>query len=160
MARQAENIPHFEVKCVEDIRQKNSYFVAWNLTEVEMNSIDAEKPKITTVDEYIIQFPLEVQEILRKLRILIKETAPEAAEKIGYGMPGYYLNGPLVYFGAHAKHIGLYPGGGGIPELEAELAGYKQSKGAVQFPLDKPIPYDLIRRIVALRREQNLLKKK
>lgn len=113
-----------------------------------------------TVDEYIAQFGGEVQEILQKLRALVKESAPQAEERFAYQMPGYYLNGPLVYFAAFKRHIGLYPTAADLTPFEAELAPYKRSKGTLQFPLDKPIPYDLIRRIVQFRIDENLKKGK
>ena len=113
------------------------------------------KPQPTTVDEYIAQFPNDVQVILSKIRSVIKETAPEALEKIGYQMPGYYLNGGLVWFGAWKRHIGFYPAGVGMQAFKEELSAYKQSKGAVQFPLDQPMPYGLISRIVTFRLEEN-----
>lgn len=109
-----------------------------------------------TVESYIAAFSPEVQEILNTLRQLVKETAPEAAEKIGYGMPAYTLHGPLVYFGAFKHHIGLYPTARDIEPFAEELSVYKTSKGAIQFPLDKPMPYDLIRRIVLYRIQDNL----
>ena len=109
----------------------------------------------TTIDEYIAQFPQEVQQILNKVRAVIKETAPGATEKISYAMPGFYLNGMLVWFAGHAKYIGFYPTGSGIEAFKKEIAGYKWSKGAVQFPLDQPIPYDLIRKMVKFRMGEN-----
>jgi len=112
----------------------------------------------TTVDEYIAQFPEDVQRILLKIRALIKELAPQAVEKISYQMPGYHLNGSLVWFAGHEKYIGFYPTGSGIEAFKEELSGYKWSKGAVQFPLDRPIPYDLIRKMVNFKMEENLSK--
>jgi uncharacterized protein YdhG (YjbR/CyaY superfamily) len=109
----------------------------------------------TTIDGYIAQFPEDVQVILQQIREVIKETAPKAEERISYQMPGYYLNGMLVWFGAHQNHIGFYPTGAGIEAFKEQLKGYKCSKGAVQFPLDQPIPYDLIRNIVEFRIEAN-----
>jgi uncharacterized protein YdhG (YjbR/CyaY superfamily) len=109
----------------------------------------------TTIDGYIAQFPEDVQVILQQIREVIKETAPKAEERISYQMPGYYLNGMLVWFGAHQNHIGFYPTGAGIEAFKEQLKGYKFSKGAVQFPLDQPIPYDLIRKIVEFRIEAN-----
>ncbi len=117
-----------------------------------------EKGHLTTVDEYIAQFPENVQQLLVKIRAVIKESAPEAVEKISYQMPGYYLKGTLVWFGAHAHHIGFYPTGSGIAAFTEELSDYKQSKGAVQFPLDKPIPYELISKIVKFKIAENLKK--
>ncbi len=106
------------------------------------------KARLTTVDEYIAQCPPEVRPILERLRAEIGKAAPKAVERISYQMPGFYLNGNLVWFGLHTHHIGFYPTGEGIETFKEELAPYKKSKGAVQFPLDKPIPYPLIRRIV------------
>ncbi len=111
-----------------------------------------------TVDEYIAQFPEEVQSALRKVRTTIKEAAPQAEERISYGMPGYFLNGRLVWFGAHKKHIGFYPTTSGIEAFSEELAEYKGAKGSVQFPLDKPVPYALIAKIVRFRVAENLKK--
>jgi uncharacterized protein YdhG (YjbR/CyaY superfamily) len=109
-----------------------------------------------TIDEYIIQFPLEVQETLNILRNVIKEAAPDAKEKIGYKMPAFYLYGSLVYFAAYKNHIGFYPTASGIEAFKDELAVYKSSKGAVQFPIGKPLPYELISRIVKYRVAENI----
>ncbi|SKB35160.1 iron chaperone [Daejeonella lutea] len=109
-----------------------------------------------SVDEYIDKSPGEVQSALRKIREIISEIAPNAAESISYGMPAYKLKGkPLVYFAGYKKHIGLYATPTGHSEFAAELAGYKQGKGSVQFPLNEPIPYDLIRKIVQFRVGEN-----
>jgi uncharacterized protein YdhG (YjbR/CyaY superfamily) len=115
-------------------------------------------PEITTIDDYIAQFPQEVQEKLTRLRQLIHERAPEATEKISYQIPTFYLNGNLVHFAAYAHHIGFYPTPSGISRFEAELADYKRAKGSVQFPLDQPLPLELIGQIVAFRRDENLAK--
>ncbi len=112
-----------------------------------------------STDEYIAQFPQDLQAILQKVRSVIKETAPQATERISYGMPGFYQDGMLVWFAGHARHIGFYPTGEGVEAFKKELAGYKTSKGAVQFPLDQPIPYELIKRIVKHRIEENTRKK-
>lgn len=111
-----------------------------------------------TIDEYIAGFPPDVQEILQKIRATIREAAPGAQETIKYRMPTFTLNGNLVHFAAFKKHIGFYPIPTGIKKFAKELSAYKTSKGAVQFPLDQPIPYDLIRRIVEFRVEENLRK--
>lgn len=113
-----------------------------------------------TVDDYIAQFAPDVQQILTAIRAVIRSTALDAEEKIGYQMPGFYQNGGLVWFGAHKHHIGLYPTPGGLTAFEEELAAYKGSKGSVHFPLDQPIPYDLIAKIVEFRLAENLQKKK
>jgi uncharacterized protein YdhG (YjbR/CyaY superfamily) len=120
--------------------------------------MEGKKAHPTTIDEYIAQFPEDVQQILVKIRAVIKESAPEAVEKISYQMPAFYLNGNLVWFGAHQRHIGFYPTGSGIEAFKEELSAYKWSKGAVQFPLDKPMPYELISRIVKYRVAENLKK--
>jgi uncharacterized protein YdhG (YjbR/CyaY superfamily) len=113
------------------------------------------------VNEYIKTFPEDVQRILEKIRAIIKEKVPEAVESISYGMPAYKLYGkPLVYFAAFQNHIGFYATPSGHTELAHELSKYKQGKGSVQFPLDQPIPFDLIERIVAFRVEENRAKSK
>ena len=109
-----------------------------------------------TIDEYIVGFPPDVQEKLQKIRQTIREAAPEAQEAIKYQMPTFTLNGNLVHFAAFKTHIGFYPAPTGIEEFQAELSAYKGAKGSVQFPLDKPIPYDLISRIVRFRVDENL----
>jgi len=108
-----------------------------------------------TIDEYIARYPHDVAQILTQIRSVIKESAPGAVEKISYQMPTFYLNGNLVHFAAFEKHIGFYPTPSGIEAFKDEIARYKWSKGAVQFPIDEPMPYDLIRRIVAFRVAEN-----
>ncbi len=110
-----------------------------------------------TIDEYIETCAQEVRPILKELREHIKLHAPDAAEKISWSMPTFYQNGNLIHFMAHKKHIGLYPGVSGIENFKEEIerAGYKYSKGAVQFPLDKPMPYEFIARIVEFRVKEN-----
>lgn len=117
--------------------------------------MEGKKAKPTTIDEYIAQFPEDVQQVLSRVRAVIHEAAPEATEKISYQMPAFYQNGMLVWFGGFQKHIGFYPKGSGVEAFKEELSSYKSSKGAVQFPLDKPIPYDLIRKIVKFRVAEN-----
>lgn len=114
---------------------------------------------VSTIDEYIALYPKEVQVILEKFRALIQKVAPQAKEAISYGIPTFKLNGNLVHFGAYKKHIGFYPAPRGIEAFKKELTDYLGGKGTVQFSLDKPIPYDLIRRIVKFRVEENLKKK-
>jgi len=110
------------------------------------------RSEFNNVDDYIASYPEKTQEILREVRSLIKKTAPDASERISYGMPGYKLNGrPLVYFAAFQKHIGFYPTDSGIRNFSAELSDYKHSKGAVQFPINKPVPFDLILKITKFR---------
>jgi uncharacterized protein YdhG (YjbR/CyaY superfamily) len=122
--------------------------------------MDSAKRTPKTVDSYIAQFPEDVQVILRQIRAVIKESAPSAEERISYQMPGFYLHGMLVWFGAHQNHIGFYPTSAGIEAFKKDLSGYKFSKGAVQFPLDQPIPYDLIRKMVLFRVQENIKKMK
>ena len=108
------------------------------------------------VDQYIASFPDKVKEILRVIRQIIKDQAPDAEESMAYGMPAYKTNKkPLVYFAAYLNHIGLYATPSGHSEFKAELSSYKQGKGSVQFPLDKPMPYALIERIVKFRVAEN-----
>lgn len=111
--------------------------------------------KPQNIDEYIEQFPADIQAILQEVRQTIREAAPQAREKISYQMPTFDLHGNLVHFGAHKEHIGFYPTPSGIEAFASELAGYESSKGAVKFPLDQPIPLDLVGRIVKFRVEEN-----
>lgn len=115
---------------------------------------------VKTIDEYISQFPPDVQEILQTVRTVIKEIVPEAQEKISYQMPTFVLHGNLVHFAAFKNHIGFYPAPSGIESFKEQLSRYKSGKGSVQFPLDKPIPYDLIREIVKYRVTENNAKRK
>jgi len=114
--------------------------------------------KPTTIDAYIETFPMDVQAKLRQVRAALKQAAPDATEVISYGIPAYKQNGMLVWFGAHTNHIGFYPRGSGIEEFKKELSGYKSAKGSVQFPLDGPMPLDLIAKIVKFRIAENLQK--
>ncbi|WP_127137337.1 iron chaperone [Flagellimonas oceanensis] len=108
------------------------------------------------IEQYISRFPEEVQQLLQKIRTIIKETAPMATEEIVYGMPGYKTNGkPLVYFAGYKNHIGFYATPSGHEAFQKELSKYKQGKGSVQFPLNQPIPFDLIEQIVLFRVEEN-----
>jgi uncharacterized protein YdhG (YjbR/CyaY superfamily) len=118
--------------------------------------MEGKKDRPTTTDEYIAQFPQDVQQVLGEIRAVIKESAPKAVEKISYQMPAFYLNGYLVGFAVHTRHIGLYPTPSGIEAFKVELSAYKSSKGAVQFPMDKPIPFELISKIVKFRVADNL----
>lgn len=114
--------------------------------------------KPTTVDNYIAALPPATQTLLTELRAVIKKAAPKAEESIRYGMPAYKLNGPLVYFAGYGKHIGFYPTPSGISSFEKELSAYKKSKGAVQFPLDEPLPVKLIETMVKFRLKENEIK--
>ena len=111
-----------------------------------------------SIDEYIAAFPPEVQAILQRIRSTVRNAAPDGQEIISYRMPAFTLNGILVYFAAFKKHIGLYPPVSGDASLEKAIAPYAGEKGNLRFPLDQPIPYDLIERIVKLRVKQNLAK--
>ena len=119
-------------------------------------TMDKTTPK--DIDEYIAGFPEEVQEILEKIRATIREAAPDAQEAISYQMPTFKFHGNLVHFAAFKKHIGFYPVPSGIDAFKEELSAYKQTQGSVQFPLDEPIPYELISRIVEFRVKENLRK--
>ena len=103
------------------------------------------------IDEYIAGFPKDVQKILQQIRITIKKAAPQAQEAIKYSIPTFVLNGNLVHFGAYKNHIGFYPAPQGIEKFDKKLSRYEGSKGTVRFPLDKPIPFDLITKIVKFR---------
>ena len=109
----------------------------------------------TTIDAYIAGFPEEVRAILEKIRGIVKAAAPEAEEAIKYQIPTFVLNGNLVHFAAFENHIGLYPTPSGIEQFKDALSKYKNAKGSVQFPLDAPIPYPLIKKIVAFRVKEN-----
>lgn len=122
--------------------------------------MDESKITYESINAYISGFSLEVQEILNTLRKVIKEAAPEAEEKISYQMPTFALHGNLVHFAAYPKHIGFYPTPSGINAFKDELSGYKGAKGSVQFPIDKPMPYELISKIVTFRVAENLKKLK
>lgn len=105
-----------------------------------------------SVPEYIASFPPDIRKELKKIRATIRKAAPKAAESISYQIPAYKLNGKvLIYFAGFAKHLSVYPAPRQASEFKKELSGYKGGKGTVQFPLDRPIPYDLIKRIVNFR---------
>jgi uncharacterized protein YdhG (YjbR/CyaY superfamily) len=108
-----------------------------------------------TVDQYIAAFSTDVKKRMQQLRKTIKAAAPKAEEVISYQMPGYKYFGMLVYFAAYKNHIGFYPGAGGVLEFYKKLSSFKSAKGSVQFPHDKPIPYDVISKIVKFRVKQN-----
>lgn len=111
--------------------------------------------KATTIDEYIAQFPPETQEALSELRALIRASAPDAVETISYAIPTFDLNGHLVHFAGYAHHVGFYPTGRGFDAFREELEPYKSSKSSVRFPIGRPLPADLIRRIVEFRVAEN-----
>ena len=115
------------------------------------------KSQFKTIDEYIQTFPKDVQVILEKMRLTIRKAAPEAVEAISYQMPTFKLNGKnLVHFAAWKNHIGFYPTPSGTVAFQKEILQYKFAKGSVQFPLDKPIPFDLVERIVVFRVKEQL----
>ena len=115
----------------------------------------ADKSTAKSIDEYIAQFPSNTRTRLQEMRALIREAAPGATEKISYAIPTFYLNGNLVHFAGYERHIGFYPGAGGIAAFREELKPYKSAKGSVQFPLGQPLPTDLIRRMVEFRVAEN-----
>lgn len=113
-------------------------------------------PEITS---YIAACPIQTQEQLKNLRNFILQEVPQAEEVISYKMPAYKLNGMLVYFAGYEKHIGFYPTGSGIKHFESEIQNFKYSKGTIQFPIEQDLPYELIRRIIQFRVQENELKK-
>jgi len=113
-----------------------------------------------TIDEYIAGFPKNVRDVLEEIRRVIRESAPKAGETISYGIPTFDLNRRhLVHFAAYKNHVGFYPTSSGIKAFKKELSPFKTSKGTVQFPLDKPIPFDLVTKIVKFRVKENESKK-
>lgn len=113
---------------------------------------------VNNVDQYIMSFPVEIQDLLMQIRSVIKEKAPDAVESISYGMPAYKTHGkPLVYFACFKNHIGFYATPTGHAAFAEELSVYKQGKGSVQFPFSKPIPFELISRIVEFRVKENAM---
>jgi uncharacterized protein YdhG (YjbR/CyaY superfamily) len=120
--------------------------------------MQSNKVGFISTDEYIATFPKEIQKILGELRATIKAAAPDAQEKISYQMPAFALKGNLVWFAAFKNHIGFYPMPSGTQAFKKELSIYEGSKGAVRFPIDKPLPLKLISRIVKFRVAENLKK--
>lgn len=116
--------------------------------------------KPENIDQYIAEFPKEIQKILSEVRTIIQKAAPEATEKMSYAMPTFYLDGNLVHFAAYKHNIGFYPAPSGLKAFEEEISQYKNSKGAVQFPIDQKMPLALISKIVKFRVEENKLKAK
>jgi uncharacterized protein YdhG (YjbR/CyaY superfamily) len=117
------------------------------------------RPAAASVDEYIASFPEETRAELIKIRALIRQTLPEAEERISYGIPGYYQNGQVIFFAGYARHISVYPVPDSVEEFKEDMDKYQKGKGTFQFPLGQPIPYDLIRRMAEYRLAQNLKKK-
>ncbi len=120
--------------------------------------MESNQRSVTSIDAYIANFPEDVQKILQELRAVIKAAAPDAEETISYQMPAFTLKGILVYFAAYKKHIGFYPLPSGIQAFQHELSVYKGAKGSVQFLIDQPLPWELIRKIVKYRVAENLQK--
>ncbi len=118
--------------------------------------MDSTKSGFSSIDEYIATFPDNIQKTLQELRAVIKAAAPDAEEKISYQMPTFFLKGNLVHFAAYKNHFGFYPAPHGIEEFKEELSVYEGSKGTVKFPIDQPLPFDLISRIVKFRVAENL----
>lgn len=116
--------------------------------------------KFKSVDEYLLYFPKETHIILNELRKIISKAAPKAEEKISYNMPAFFQDGVLVYFAAYKNHIGFYPTPSGVKAFQKDISKYKNSKGAIQFPIDKPLPAKLITQIVKFRLQENLNKSK
>lgn len=122
-------------------------------TKTNMKPLSRMAP--ATVDGYIRSFPVTTQKLLKQLRKTIRAAAPKAEESISYGIAGYKQNGILIYFAGFANHVSVYPAPRTAPEFKKELAAYKGGKGTLQFPLDKPLPLDLVQRIVRYRLVQN-----
>lgn len=117
--------------------------------------MNRDQEQTTSIDEYIASFPDEVAAILRRVRTTIREAAPEAEEAIRYRIPTFVGHGNIVHFAAFPRHLGFYPTPSGIDAFREELGAYELSKGTVRFPLEQPIPFDLIARITRLRVEQD-----
>jgi uncharacterized protein YdhG (YjbR/CyaY superfamily) len=120
--------------------------------------MESRKYGFTSIDAYIASFPEETQKILEELRATIKDSAPDAEEKISYQIPTFALKGNLVHFAAYKNHIGFYPTSSGIQAFKKELSIYEGAKGTVRFPIDKPLPLELISKIVKFRVAENLRK--
>ena len=134
--------------------------MVWQAFIIKSNGHFKQFQKMTTnkpenVSAYVASFPKEIQQVLEQIRATIKKEAPEATEVISYGMPAYQWNGILVYFAAFKNHIGFYATPTGHEAFKDELAHYKTGKGSVQFPLHKPMPLDLIAKIVQFRVNEN-----
>jgi uncharacterized protein YdhG (YjbR/CyaY superfamily) len=139
-------------------RSKPDYTSSLNKHPEKGAGMDSKKVGFTSIDEYIAAFPAEIQIVLEELRATIKAAAPDAEEKISYQMPTFALNGNLVHFAAFKNHIGFYPTPSGTEAFKEEIARYQGAKGSIRFPLDEPMPLDLITRIVKMRVAENLKK--
>jgi uncharacterized protein YdhG (YjbR/CyaY superfamily) len=133
---------------------------AQNLVLSVHNLAGMKKKQFKTIDEYIATFPKDGRKILQEFRQTIQRAAPDANEKISYQIPTFTLGGNLVHFAAWKNHIGFYPASSAIRAFGKELSRYEQSKGTVRFPIDKPLPLALIRRIVRFRVRENLARKR
>jgi uncharacterized protein YdhG (YjbR/CyaY superfamily) len=120
--------------------------------------MDAKSALPQSIDDYIANFPLEIQKILQEIRLTISQAAPEASEKISYAMPTFVLEGNLVHFAAFKNHIGFYSTPTGTAQFQQDILQYKHAKGSIQFPLSQPMPFDLIAQIVKFRVAENLAK--
>ena len=127
---------------------------------MEEDPMETSKTPPQTIDDYIANFPRDVQLILEKVRKTIRKAAPDAQEKINYGIPTFTLNGNLVHFAGFKNHIGFYPTPSGVEKFKKELSKYEGAKGSVQFPLEEPIPYNLITSITEFRVKEQLAKGK
>jgi uncharacterized protein YdhG (YjbR/CyaY superfamily) len=134
----------------------------WHSTSAagRRNTVESQKAGYRTIDEYIAACPEDVQATLQAVRATIRAAAPEAEERISYAMPAFALNGNLVYFAALKHHIGFYPTPSGIEAFQQETAAYVSTKGALRFPIDQPLPLDLITKIVRFRVAENLARAK
>jgi uncharacterized protein YdhG (YjbR/CyaY superfamily) len=119
--------------------------------------VNSTKNNFNTIDEYIKTFPKDIQKILETVRQTIKKAAPEAEEAISYQMPTFKLNGNLVHFAAFKNHIGFYPTPSGTKTFKKEISNYRSGKGSIQFPIDKPMPLTLIKKIVEYRAKESRL---
>ncbi len=141
---------------MEDTRDAMQTLYTPRFSRHEEGKMKTDQTAPKSIDEYIAGFPPDVQEILQKIRMTIRKAAPGAEEAIKYQLPTFTLKGNLVHFGAFKKHIGFYPTPTGTEKFRDELAAYEGAKGSVRFPLDKPIPYDLITEIVKFRVRETL----
>lgn len=116
------------------------------------------QPAAKTIDEYILHFPKAIQNSLRTIRKLVSDNAPDATEKISYGIPTFALHGNLVHFAAYDTHLGFYPGASALIQFQKELANYDTAKGTIRLPLDTDVPKDLLKKIIQFRVEENLEK--
>ena len=145
--------------CVCFVLAGGVLLVHYRVRSEERKRVTAMNRKVPKdIDEYLERHSNEDQRLLRQMRATIHKVAPEATEKISYGIPTFYLNGNLVHFAAFANHIGFYPTSSGIAAFKKQLGPYKWSKGAVQFPKDKPLPLTLVIKIVKFRVKENLNK--